>query len=286
VEAGGLLGLNTIAGIAGCLAYGYASDKLFHARRPPVTLIFGLIEVGALFVIFFAPPGHPILLTVAFVLYGFGLNGLVTTLGGLFPTDLWGPDGIVGDVYHLDLPPWLPPGDYELHAGLYRRDIQQRLSLPDGQTTALVGKVQMGPPAKLDEGDAPGVPIALGLPATEGLVLFGQNPIPEQAHAGDSIDITLYWQIGEPEVVTSEVVFDLVPAGRSEPATSWQRRLAVHGQDRMTLEPGTVMAGWYPLELPADLLPGSYDLRVRVMEGGRSAEKPYRLVTLQLGLVE
>jgi len=88
VEAGGLLGLNTIAGIVGCLAYGYASDKLFGARRPPVTLIFGLIEVGALFVIFFAPPGHPILLTLAFVLYGFGLNGLVTTLGGLFPTDI------------------------------------------------------------------------------------------------------------------------------------------------------------------------------------------------------
>ena len=51
LEAGGLLGLNTIAGIIGCLAYGFASDKLFAARRPPVTLIFGLIEVGALFVI-------------------------------------------------------------------------------------------------------------------------------------------------------------------------------------------------------------------------------------------
>ena len=97
MEAGGLLGVNTIAGILGCLAYGYASDKLFGARRPPVTLIFGLIEVFSLFVIFFAPPGHPALLTTAFILYGFGLNGLVTTLGGLFPTDI-APKKVAGAV--------------------------------------------------------------------------------------------------------------------------------------------------------------------------------------------
>jgi OPA family sugar phosphate sensor protein UhpC-like MFS transporter len=97
VEAGALLGVNTIAGIGGCLAYGYASDKLFNARRPPVTLIFGLIEVASLFVIFFAPPGSPGLLTVAFILYGFGLNGLVTTLGGLFPTDI-APKRVAGAV--------------------------------------------------------------------------------------------------------------------------------------------------------------------------------------------
>jgi OPA family sugar phosphate sensor protein UhpC-like MFS transporter len=88
LEAGSMLGLNTVAGILGCLAYGYASDKLFHARRPPVTLIVGLLEILALLVIFYAPPGHPTLLTGAFLLYGFSLNGLVTTLGGLFATDI------------------------------------------------------------------------------------------------------------------------------------------------------------------------------------------------------
>ncbi|MEE9571849.1 MAG: MFS transporter, partial [Candidatus Neomarinimicrobiota bacterium] len=38
--------------------------------------------------IFYAPSGHPVLLTIAFVLYGFSLNGLVTVLGGLFATDI------------------------------------------------------------------------------------------------------------------------------------------------------------------------------------------------------
>ncbi|MGB5847836.1 MAG: MFS transporter [Ignavibacteriaceae bacterium] len=88
VEAGSLLGLNTFAGLAGCVAYGYISDKLFNAKRPPVNLIFGILEVFALFVIFFTPHGHPVILTSAFVLYGFTLSGLLAALGGLFAIDI------------------------------------------------------------------------------------------------------------------------------------------------------------------------------------------------------
>ncbi|UCD37447.1 MAG: MFS transporter [Fidelibacterota bacterium] len=88
VEAGGILGLNTLAGIVGCVAYGFISDHLFRARRPPVTLIFGIIEILALFVIFFSPPGQPVLLTIAFVVYGFTLSGLLAALGGLFAIDI------------------------------------------------------------------------------------------------------------------------------------------------------------------------------------------------------
>ncbi len=97
MEAGSMLGVTTLSGIIGCLAYGFASDKLFHARRPPVTLIFGLIEIVSLLVIFYSPSGNPILLTGAFALYGFSLNGLVTTLGGLFATDI-APKKIAGAV--------------------------------------------------------------------------------------------------------------------------------------------------------------------------------------------
>jgi OPA family sugar phosphate sensor protein UhpC-like MFS transporter len=92
-----MLGITTLSGIVGCVAYGFISDKIFHARRPPVTLIFGLIEIASLLIIFYAPPGNPFLLTIAFILYGFSLNGLVTTLGGLFATDI-APKKIAGAV--------------------------------------------------------------------------------------------------------------------------------------------------------------------------------------------
>jgi OPA family sugar phosphate sensor protein UhpC-like MFS transporter len=88
IEAGSILGVNTFAGIVGCVAYGFISDKLFDARRPPVTLIFGIVEVLSLLVIFFSAPGQTILLTGAFVVYGFTLSGLLAALGGLFAIDI------------------------------------------------------------------------------------------------------------------------------------------------------------------------------------------------------
>ena len=88
VEAGGILGLNTVAGLAGCTSYGFISDKLFQARRTPVTLIFGLLEVFSLFLIFFTPSAGTVLLTAAFALYGFSLNGILAALGGLFAVDI------------------------------------------------------------------------------------------------------------------------------------------------------------------------------------------------------
>jgi OPA family sugar phosphate sensor protein UhpC-like MFS transporter len=88
IQAGSIMGLNTLAGIGGCIAYGFVSDMLFKTRRPPVTLIYGILEVLSLAVIFFAPPRHPILLTAAFTLYGFTLSGLLAVLGGLFAVDI------------------------------------------------------------------------------------------------------------------------------------------------------------------------------------------------------
>jgi OPA family sugar phosphate sensor protein UhpC-like MFS transporter len=88
LQAGGLLALNPLAGLAGCLAFGFISDKLFRARRPPMNLICGLLEILALAMMFFSPPGHPWLLAGAFLLYGFSINGLVTSLGGLFAVDV------------------------------------------------------------------------------------------------------------------------------------------------------------------------------------------------------
>jgi MFS transporter, OPA family, sugar phosphate sensor protein UhpC len=88
LQAGGLSALNPLAGLVGCAAYGFISDKLFDARRPPVNLICGLLEIAALLVLFFSPPGHPWLLTAAFLIYGLAINGLITALGGLFGMDI------------------------------------------------------------------------------------------------------------------------------------------------------------------------------------------------------
>jgi OPA family sugar phosphate sensor protein UhpC-like MFS transporter len=85
--AGTLLMTSTLAGIAGAIAFGFVSDKFFNARRPPANLLFGLIELAGLGLFFFGPQTMPVLL-LSMVLFGMGLTGLVTSLGGLFAVDI------------------------------------------------------------------------------------------------------------------------------------------------------------------------------------------------------
>jgi len=85
--AGSMLMLSTLAGIAGAIAFGFISDKLFSARRPPANLLFGLIELAGLVIIFFGPQ-NTYVLSLGMLLFGMGLTGLVTSLGGLFAVDI------------------------------------------------------------------------------------------------------------------------------------------------------------------------------------------------------
>lgn len=95
-DAGIFLAINTAAGIFGSIAFGYFSDKVFDARRPPANLIFAIVEVLALFAIFYGPESE-ISLAIAFVVYGFTLSGLMASLGGLFAVDI-APRGATGAV--------------------------------------------------------------------------------------------------------------------------------------------------------------------------------------------
>ena len=85
--AGTLLMISTLAGIAGAVAYGFTSDKVFNARRPPANLLFAILEIVGLVIIFFGPDNTP-MLVIGMLLFGMGLTGLVTSLGGLFAVDI------------------------------------------------------------------------------------------------------------------------------------------------------------------------------------------------------
>jgi OPA family sugar phosphate sensor protein UhpC-like MFS transporter len=87
VGASFLVGLNAVSGLLGAFAYGCVSDVWFRGRRPPATLLFGVLEVAALLALFYGPPSIPLLVAALFV-YGFALSGILAVLGGLFAVDL------------------------------------------------------------------------------------------------------------------------------------------------------------------------------------------------------
>jgi OPA family sugar phosphate sensor protein UhpC-like MFS transporter len=87
LQANAIVGVNAFSGLVGTVAYGFLSDVVFKSRRPPATLIYGLVEVAALLVIFFGP-AHTLVLTVAFFVYGLALSGLLAVLGGLMAVDI------------------------------------------------------------------------------------------------------------------------------------------------------------------------------------------------------
>jgi OPA family sugar phosphate sensor protein UhpC-like MFS transporter len=71
MQAGGVISVNTIAGILGALAFGFTSDKIFNARRPPTNVIFAALEIIGLLMVFFGPSDNLMFMTVAFFIYGF-----------------------------------------------------------------------------------------------------------------------------------------------------------------------------------------------------------------------
>jgi MFS transporter, OPA family, sugar phosphate sensor protein UhpC len=85
--AGTLLMISTIAGMVGAISYGFISDTLFKARRPPANLLFALLEITGLLLVFYGPQNTAVVI-VGLVLFGLGLTGLVTSLGGLFAVDI------------------------------------------------------------------------------------------------------------------------------------------------------------------------------------------------------
>jgi len=87
-QAGIFATLNPLVGFGGSLSCGFVSDRIFKARRAPVLTIYGLLEIISLIVFFYAPGEKIWVHAIALGLYGFGLGGLLTFLGGLVPMDI------------------------------------------------------------------------------------------------------------------------------------------------------------------------------------------------------
>jgi OPA family sugar phosphate sensor protein UhpC-like MFS transporter len=97
VEAGFLIGFNTILGLAGAMFSGFLSDRFFNARRNVPTLLYGLLLTSSLIMLHLVPPGHYWLDLLALGCFEFSIGGLVVFLAGLIAVDVM-PTGAAGAV--------------------------------------------------------------------------------------------------------------------------------------------------------------------------------------------
>jgi OPA family sugar phosphate sensor protein UhpC-like MFS transporter len=88
MQAGYLLAINTILGISGGICYGFISDLIFKGRRPPASLLYGLFNLFAMFMIFVFPVKSFWMLAFLMGIFGFTIGGLLVGLGGLFAVDI------------------------------------------------------------------------------------------------------------------------------------------------------------------------------------------------------
>jgi OPA family sugar phosphate sensor protein UhpC-like MFS transporter len=88
VEAGFAISLVPLGGALGTVTSGVVSDRLFAARRGPVSLAYGGLLVVSLAALLFLPPGHRVLVAAALGAVGFAVGGQMVFLGGLAAIDL------------------------------------------------------------------------------------------------------------------------------------------------------------------------------------------------------
>jgi OPA family sugar phosphate sensor protein UhpC-like MFS transporter len=88
VEAGFLIGVNTMLGLAGAMFSGFLSDRFFNSRRNVPTLLYGLLLTGSLILLHLNPPGNYWIDMVALGCFEFAIGGLIVFLAGLIAVDI------------------------------------------------------------------------------------------------------------------------------------------------------------------------------------------------------
>ncbi len=204
---------------------------------------------------------------------------------GWFRTDRWNSGDVTPDIYTLALPATMPPGDYQITAGLYNLANQRRLNAHDSASRALgsepvlailrVGKEKSNPPSEvkptrslqLDLGD---------------LQLLGYTPEFNSVLAGDKIHLGLYWRAAQPPRGDWLVVVQLRDAN-DRVVFEQAQRPATDAYPTAQWDAGETILDWHVLTLPANLVARDYQVTVALRDvAGRVPAAEAALGTLSV----
>ena len=176
----------------------------------------------------------------------------------VYPTTAWSTKTSLRDLHKLRLPATIPPGTYQLAAGILLPD-KTRLQTSQGDQLVL-GQVTVE--ARPHILDPPQPQVAVNADFSGSATLVGYDlDYPAQPKPGDAITLTLYWQGGAgfdrswtifAHLVDAEGHIwgqqDQLPGGGEFPTTSWV--------------PGEYIADTRNIQFKSDAPPGAYAIKV------------------------
>ncbi len=165
--------------------------------------------------------------------------------------------------YLLDPWPGIPPGHYELLAGLYRSDTQQRLSVRDGQGQPVGDVVSLGQVQVISSPLQPrveelAIPYSLQREIGNSILLLGYGLSPLSVQPGMKLHLDLFWQVIAPSEEDYEL---LVEFGGEEKSAAIPNPFYPSSQWRA----GEVLRGQFDIPVPADLANGEYPVRINLV---------------------
>lgn len=181
---------------------------------------------------------------------------------------------------------WVPTAAYapqtlNIVIGWYQLQTGERMTLPDGSETMIVGSVQILPRADAESLDVPN-PLRINFAGQIELVGYALTDL--SPTAGDTIELTLYWRalrkldtdykvfanILDPQTLTKYAASDGMPVNWQAPTTTWEVGTIIRDTHTLTVDPNAP-PGIYETEigLYAQSAEGSFQrLRIITPDGG------------------
>lgn len=212
----------------------------------------------------------------------------VRPMGGVLPTNLWRPGAVViSDDAVLQLPPGMPPGDYDLYLQVYALADMSVLAVSDpsgrsSPTVAYLGTVPVrgwtGPNAEASLS----VQYPVGQQLAAGIELIGFDLPESETSPGKHLPATLHWKAHGDVPGKLIVRFELLdesgtviqtiaeePPSGIYPTGAWKAGEIVQGRYELAI-PGNIANGTYNVRL-ALLRPGALPTRQPLVDLGRIA---------------
>ena len=236
-----------------------------------------------------APPQSPDLLTFAHLCDAWGLRwGSADPFD--YPAEEWEAGQTIIQRLEIPTPDVMPPGDFELEAGIASRGQNVRLPLLDEQgrmagTAVHLGPVAIGPPAA-PPAALPDVPQPLEVDFA-GLELLGLQHDQTALRPGDTLYLGLYWQAERP-LPDLETALDLQSVTGGDAIALWRGR-PVHDTYPTTQWPlPTLLLDRYGLRIPTTAPSGAYTLTLTILEreSGLAVAAPLALTTVNIAQVD